>query len=139
MWKLCIVALAVLFLIGCGSEEKPIPAGEPAPVKPADEKAAIEALGKAIEAQSFYYKRNRRYALTFDELIEARDLVSEPTVDQTGYNFTLRPTADAQSYRIFAAPGAQATNTRYFYTDQTGVIRAETAKEATVESPPVPK
>jgi type II secretory pathway pseudopilin PulG len=43
-----------------------------------------------------------------------------------------------QTYAITAAPMTPgATGTRYFFTDQTGVIRAETGRAATADSPPI--
>lgn len=104
--------------------------------KAPDENAALDAIRKANEAQLTYFKINRRYALTYDELIEARLLSSEPTAAETGYDFRLRPAADAQTYRLYANP--KTTTAKYFFTDETGVIRADTGKEATADSPEVP-
>ena len=84
-------------------------------------------------------KRNRRYALTYDELIESHLMQQEPSQDATGYAIKLRPAADAVSYRVSAAPVTPLAASRYFYTDQTAVIRAETGKEASVSSPEIAK
>jgi hypothetical protein len=106
--------------------------------KAPDENAALDALRKGNEAQTTYFKLNRRYALTYDELVEAHLLNGEPTAAQTGYDFKLRPAADAQTYKISVAPsGGAAATVRYFYTDNTGVIRAETGKDASADSPEV--
>jgi hypothetical protein len=141
--KTWIVALIAVLLLGCGGEDaaktETASAPAPPPTRPPDERAALDALARANEAQSLYFKRNRRYALTFDELIEARFLKSEPTAAETGYSFRLRPAADTQTYTMSAAPVAAASNARYLFTDQTGVIRAEVDKDATAESPPVGK
>jgi hypothetical protein len=141
--KAWIVALIAALLMGCGggdaakTETPSDPA--PPPSKPPDERAALEALATANEAQGLYFKRNRRYALTFDELVESRFLKSEPTAAETGYSFRLRPAADTQTYTMTASPVAAASNARYLFTDQTGVIRAEVDKDATAESPPAGK
>ena len=42
-----------------------------AAAKAPDENAALDAVRKTNEAQGTYFKVNRRYALTFDELIES--------------------------------------------------------------------
>ena len=103
-----------------------------------DETAALAAIRKTTEAQATYFKLNRRYALTFDELVEARLLSSEPTSAQTGYDFKLRPAADAQTYKLSVVPSdASRTGVRYFFADQTAVIHAETGKEASSDSPAV--
>ena len=53
-----------------------------------------DALAKINEAQSSYFKRNRRYALTLDELADAHLINAAPTTAETGYDFTVRPAAD---------------------------------------------
>jgi len=101
---------------------------EAAPSAPAarapDEKAAQDTLRKINEAQSTYFKLNRRYALAFEELVEAHLLTSEPSSAQTGYDFKLRPAADAQTYKLTAVPAdASAAGAKSFSTDQTGAIQ----------------
>jgi len=128
--------VALLFLgisAACGADTSPTPAATRAP----DETAALDVLHKAGEAQATYFKINRRYALTFDELVEAHLLSADPSTVQTGYDFKLRPAADAQTYRLLVVPGNSTTGARHFFTDQTGVIRAESGKEASADSPEV--
>ena len=78
--------------------------------------------------------RNRRYALEYDELISQFFLNEEPTVAKTGYQIRLRPAPDAGSYTITATPADTASPARRFFTDQTGVIRAEAGRDATAAS-----
>jgi hypothetical protein len=54
-----------------------------------------------------------------------------------GYEIRLRPAPDAATYTAVARPAGAATNVNYFFTDQTGIIRAETGKDATVQSPEI--
>ena len=118
--------------------ENASPPSAASPSKAPNESAAIDVLRKTGAAQATYFKINRRYALTFDELVEAHLLTSEPTAAQTGYDFKLRPAADAQTYKVLVAPGgASAASVRHFFLDQTGTIRSETGKEAGAESPEV--
>jgi hypothetical protein len=108
----------------------------PAATHAPDETATIDAIRKVVEGQATYFKVNRRFALSFDELLEAHLLTSEPSAAQLGYEFKLRPAADAQTYKLSAVPSdASANSARSFFTDQTGIIHAETGKEATADSP----
>ena len=140
-----IVQITLLLLCGCAGQPtttEPASAPPAAATKAADANAALDALTQVNAAQSVYFKRNRRYALAFDELVEARDLKSEPGVADTGYLFRMRPAADAQTYTISAAPAVPPVGTpaRTFFTDQSGVIRGEDSnKPATAQSPVVTK
>jgi hypothetical protein len=87
------------------------------------------------EAQKTYIARYRRYALTYEELIQALFLKEEPTVQKTGYEIKLRPAADAASYVVLGIPSAPSPEARHFFSDQTGVVRAEVGKDANAQSP----
>ena len=136
--------LALTTLAGCGNENPTMktevrgaPPGQ-SPVKPPQEVLAVDMLRKINEAQATYFKINRRYALTYDELIEARLLPNEPSATETGYDFKLRPAADAASFKISVTPAdSSATNATHLFMDQTGVIRAEIGKDATADSPAI--
>jgi hypothetical protein len=143
-------SIAVLFmgiaLAACGGDTTPkmqpeMKSAESStasqPAKTPDEKAAVDALRKINEAQSTHFKLNRRYALTFEELVEAHLLTGEPSAAQTGYEFKLRPAADAQTYKISVAPSDSSATARHFFTDEKGVIHAETGKDASADSPAV--
>jgi hypothetical protein len=132
--------LLAVTLTACGNNTSPTNQTDAAAAstKAPDASAALDAVRKTSEAQATYFKINRRFALTYDELIEARLLNGEPTAAQTGYDFKLRPTADAQTYKLVVVPSdPTATSAQYFFTDQSGAIRAETGKEATADSPEV--
>src|SRR5262245_7221380 len=144
--KTSIALLTItLILAGCNSapaptmqKNSPQASVSPAPGKAPDENATLEAIRKTVEAQATYFKLNRRYALTFDELVDARLLSSEPTAAQTGYDFKLRPAADAQTYKLSVVPSDSASTTvRHFFVDQTGGIHAEAGKDASADSPAV--
>jgi hypothetical protein len=129
------VAIIVMVLLGFGcrsSPDKNSPSAAPAPAsKPADEAAAIRTLGPINQAQADYFHRKRRYALSYDELVEAHILNEEPSKSAVGYQINLHPSADAELYTLVAMPTSPSANVRYFYTDKTGIIRAEQGKEAT--------
>ena len=130
-----------LLLSACGAETNPsAPASSPAAAtKAPDEAATLNAIRSISEAQATYFTINRRYALTLDELLESRLLSSAPSSAETGYEFKLRPAADVQTYKLSVVPSSPNTTAavRYFFTDQTRVLREETGKEATAGSPPV--
>jgi hypothetical protein len=73
--------------------------------------------------------------LTYDELVESHFLKEEPSKDALGYEIKLRPSADAVSYTVTATPVSSPA--RHFFTDKTGIIRAEPATEATASSPAI--
>jgi len=129
--RVCRAALflpVVLIILSCSSE-KPSPA-----TKPPDETAAIAALKEINQAQSDFIRRTRRYAQSFDELTADRLLANVPSSDSTGYQFSLLPSPDAVSYVLKATPTGAG---KHFFTDQSGVIRSESDKPATAQSPAI--
>jgi hypothetical protein len=133
------ILLASALLTACGASTQTDSPAEVASsaAKPADEQAALQTLTEINQAQSDYFARSRRYAITYDELIETLFLKAEPAADVTGYDIRLRPAADASRYTIIASPLSSSPAIRHFLTDQTGVIRAEQGKDATQDSPAV--
>ena len=132
----------VVSLAGCGGQppaQRETAAAPPpaAPQKGPDEGAALAAIADVNAAQKIYITRYRRYALTYEELTEALFLKEEPTVEKTGYNIKLRPAADAASYIVLGIPSAPLPSARHFFSDQTGVIRAEEGKDANAQSPAI--
>jgi hypothetical protein len=137
---LAIIGLTLLAACASQPDESPTPSTEAIPTDSTtrpDEQQAIAALAKINEAQASYFMRNRRYALAYDELITAFFLKAEPTASESGYEITLRPSADASHYTVIAKPVSGVPTTRHFFTDETGVIRAEAGKDATSGSPAV--
>ena len=134
------LTLAFLMTAGCAQlpsspesdqTESPLPASQTAP----DENAALASIAEVNSAQNQFFARNRRYALTYDELVEALFLTEEPATARTGYDMNLRPSPDAVRYSITAIAAMPGPSTRYFFSDQTGDIRAETGREAGAQSP----
>jgi hypothetical protein len=126
MPKLAAVALA-LFLFGCAQPQAP-------PAK-ADEGAAVTALGQINQAQKDYFRRYRRYALAYEELVAEHLLSAEPMA--SGYDIRMKPSADASRYVLTAGPTDASSSARHLFSDQTGVIRSEQGKDATAESPAI--
>jgi len=128
-WRAIVSLSTLLLLFSCSSEPKTTAL----PTKAPDESAAIEALRQITEAQTNFIHRTRRYAQTFDELIKDHLLGAEPKKADIGYDFLLLPSPDAESYTVTATPAVAGA--RYFFADQTGVLRAEKDKPATSASP----
>ena len=123
-----ILVCSLLFVSCAGNE----PAPEET-IQPPDEAAAIAVLKEINQAQADFIRRTRRYAQTYDELIAEHLLATEPSSRNNGYEFLLRPSPDAVSYKVLAIP--RVPNARHFFTDQTGVIRAEFGTPASEDSP----
>jgi hypothetical protein len=135
-----LIALIItgIVLSACGSSTPTTPSTPQtaaSPVAKPDETAAVDWIKKTTEAEGTFFKQNRRYAIEFQELIEARLLDKEPSA--TGYKFNLRPTPDASAYKLSVVPAEPNASARYFFTDKSGMIRMETGKDATVDSPPI--
>jgi hypothetical protein len=136
------IALIVfgIVLAGCSGSSPATPTASqtstPAAVKP-DETVALTLIRKINEAEATFFKINRRYAIEFEELIEAHLMDSQPSSPATGYKFNLHPTPDAAAYKMSVVPSDSSAPVRHFFTDQSGVIHAETGKDATAESPTV--
>ena len=125
--RLMISFFLVLWIaISCSSEKSNPQANPPAPP---DEAAALNAIKEINRAQSDFIRRTRRYAQRTDELIAEHLLSAQPTA--AGYTLLMLPSADAVRYTVKATP--DAAEARHFFTDQTGVIRAERV------NPPQPK
>ena len=128
------VLLVSLLLCGasCISREE-----SPASAVASNEGAAIAALKSINRAQQDFIRRTRRYALTYQELIDARLLDAKPSPGEIGYDIAMRPSPDAGSYSIVATPAAPGASARHLFTDQTGTIRADQNGEATSASPEI--
>jgi len=137
--KRCLVLVVLLTLAGCTNApaDKSGPTTVQIPTPKADDTAAVKALKEVYLGQELYLQRNRRYALTFDELVESHILQQDPSKSAGGYEISLHPAADAESYTLAATPVSPSASARYFFTDKTGVIRAEQGKEATSSSSPI--
>jgi hypothetical protein len=138
------LAFVVIFLAGCGEQpqvqqktEVRVRQVPDTRQKGPDEIAAVAAISDVNAAQKTYFARNRRYALTYEELTEAHFLKEEPTLQKTGYDIKLRPAADAASYTVLAIPSTSTPGARHFFSDQTGTIRAEEGKDANAQSPAI--
>ena len=97
----------------------------------------MDTIAKITDAQSNYFRRNRRYALTFEELVDAHLINTPPASAQTGYEFSLRPSADAQTYKLAVNPTAASPTARHFFSDESGTVRAEAGRDATGDSPKI--
>jgi hypothetical protein len=139
-----VAFFVAMVLTGCGEQPASTQKAEvrvrslPATSQRApDEIAAVAAISDVNAAQKTYFARNRRYALTYEELTGALFLKEEPTVEKTGYDIKLRPAADAATYTVLGIPSPPTSPARHYFSDQTGIIRAEEGKDANAQSPAI--
>jgi hypothetical protein len=137
MKRICM--LLILGLAGCSEAPKSSTpaAAQPTMSQPADDAGAVKTLREINTAQANYQHRTRRFALSFDELVEAHLLNQDPAKSISGYEISLHPSADAESYTLAATPTTPGTNAKYFFSDKSGVIRVEQGKDAGAASPPI--
>ena len=137
MKRVCILLLSGL--VSCSEAPKTITpaAAQPSMSRPADDAGAVQNLREINTAQANYQHRTRRFALSFEELVEAHLLNQDPSKSVSGYEISLHPSADAESYTLTATPTMAGANTRYFFSDKSGVIRVEQGKDANAASSPI--
>jgi hypothetical protein len=128
LFAILALSVALSLLVSCSETKAPEPAQ-----KPPDEMATIAALREINEGQAIFIKLTRRYAQFLSELVKDHQIKKEPKKGEIGYDIFLIMAPDAVSYTMTATP--MAPGGRYFFTDQTGVIRAEKDKPATAASP----
>jgi hypothetical protein len=137
MNKIVTVALLVL-VCGCSvPPDKNAPTTVQIPSKQPDDAAAVQALRDINTAQAAYLQRNRRYALSYDELLDSHLLKGDPSKSASGYDINMHPSPDAESYTAVASPLSRSAEVKSFYMDKSGIIRVERGKEATPSSPPI--
>ncbi len=106
----------------------------------ANEASAIGSIKSLITAESMYfssYGHQTNYG-TFNELV-SRNCVDSSLMTEGRNYYTFQVTTPTPlTYNITAAPGAAlASEMRYFFADETGIIREALGVAATVTSPPI--
>ena len=105
----------------------------------ATEASVISVFRTAFTVNEMYRQRRGTYAGSPSDLVAAGLMPSHNGnifVGARGYAFGYNPTG--QTYTITAAPTVPGqTGDRWFFEDQTGVIRFSTSGPATASSPPV--
>ena len=107
--------------------------------------SSLQQLNSAMKKYSFVKNGYPQNLDALDSPLVDPVVHSSLTLGRTfGYQFDYRATEDGpgggenSGYAINANPVKPgATGNRYFYTDQTGIIRGETDSPATANSPPV--
>jgi prepilin-type N-terminal cleavage/methylation domain-containing protein len=108
--------------------------------------SAIQTLRTVTTAQVLYYRRHQRFATL-------TELAPEGTIDdhiaagqKSGYNFVLTVTIDPHPpgepdvyhFSCTAAPILDTAHSKFFYVDDTCVIRSNLGAPATLTSEPIP-
>src|SRR6516165_9176851 len=104
MKRICVLFM-ILGLVSCSEAPKTnTPAAQPTMSRPADDAGDVQNLREINTAQANYQHRTRRFALSFEELVEAHLLNQDPSKSVSGYEISLHPSADAESYTLTATP-----------------------------------
>jgi len=109
------------------------------PGDPAHSDAEAAALGymrTVANAQREFKKKHGAYATTLRELVGSVSFTRRMVSTQRG-DYTVSFHSTGKDYWLTMAPRQFDAAHRAFYMDASGVIRAETDKLATRESPPV--
>ena len=105
--------------------------------KAANEAAAIAYIRNWSSAQEIYLTLHQSYATSNDQLV-GDGLVTPADPSRLGYTFLLSAEGTARAWSGTAAPADPGvTGDRYFFLDQSGVIRWMRGGAADVSSPPL--
>ena len=100
---------------------------------------AITYLRSWVSAQEMYQVRNGSYADADGQLFDAGLIDGRPEADIYGYTFSLdNPSGSQYTWWGRGWPDSPGTSgTRWFYVDQSGVIRYSTTGNADSNDPPI--
>jgi hypothetical protein len=104
---------------------------------PARSNAEASALGymrTVIDAQKVFKKRHTKYATTLPALINTGSFTRRMAKTDRG-DYTVAFKASPQHYSIELTPKVFDAEHRAFYVEENGVIKMETDKPATADSP----
>lgn len=104
---------------------------------PARSNAEASALGymrTVIDAQKVFKKRHMKYATSLPALINTGSFTRRMAKTDRG-DYTVAFKASPQRYSIQLTPKAFDAEHRAFYVEENGVIKVESDKPATAESP----
>lgn len=92
----------------------------------ANERTTVSSLRSIATAQHSYWASNKRFALTFDELVNPPQgpsfLEGDWAIAKDGYLFTM--IATAESFAVSAVPVSPGrSGTQAYYLDQSNVVR----------------
>lgn len=105
--------------------------------KAANEAAALAYIRNWSSAQEIYLTLHQTYATSNDQLV-ADGLVVAADPSRLGYSFSMDASGNARQWSGAAAPAEPGvTGDRYFFLDQSGVIRWSRDGPADASSPPL--
>ncbi len=101
--------------------------------------SAIQSMRTITTAEVLYERKFRKYAVLVD-------LAPEGTLDpylagglKGHYNFVITLSADEQHYTVTASPLIDPSETNYYFTDESSVIRVNDGGPADANSDPIPR
>src|SRR3954471_9251508 len=105
---------------------------------PAHSNAEASALGymrTVIDAQKVFKKRHNKYATTLPALINTGSFTRRMAKTDRGDYDVLFKSGPAQHFSLQLTPKVFDAEHRAFYLEENGVLRVETDKPATAQSP----
>jgi hypothetical protein len=111
---------------------KPLFKGDPAHSRA--EAAALGYMRTVIDAQKVFKKRHNKYATSLPALINTGSFTRRMAKTDRG-DYTVAFKGSTQHYFIQLTPKVFDAEHRAFYVEDNGVIKVETDKPATAESP----
>jgi hypothetical protein len=132
-----LTLLAALAVLAAGQTPQ-VPYRAKFPGDPAHSEAEASALGymrTVVAAQREYKKKFGHYASSLNALVGgARSFTKRMTKTDRG-EYTVSFGGGKSGFALMLTPKQFDSNHRAFYTDSSGVLRAEDEKPATAESP----
>jgi len=133
-------AAAAVLLLGCAmaAQEAYQPKFRGDPAHSNDEAVALGYMRTVLMAEHIYKKQQGKYASSLAALVNKGSFTRRMTkTDRGAYAVSYRSSSNDSSFSLGLTPKQFDENHRAFYTDATGVIRAEPVKPATAASPPL--
>ncbi len=134
MLKLAAIALFFSTLASAQTPYTPQFKGDPA--HSTAEAAALAYMRTVIYAERVYHKKHGAYATTLHALVGSSSFTRRMTNPDRG-DYTVHFTSTGKDYFLGMVPKQFDAAHRAFFADDTGAIRVEDDKPATLTSPPL--
>ncbi len=140
MRKTAAIVFALVFVAALAWSQASAPTQAGSSVKPParspSEAAALGYMHTVIYAQHEYKKKHGEYATSLAALVHSGSFTRRMVrTDRGDYKVSFH--GDGKKYALHMTPVEIGPDRRAFYANETGVIRADDAKAAGPESPPL--
>jgi hypothetical protein len=137
-WVACVIVAAIAAAAQVGNPALYTPKFPGDPAHSDVEAGALGYMRTVMSAQRAYKKKHADYAASLPALVGSGSFTRRMSATDRGdYEVKFRSTG--KNYSLSLVPKQFDAAHRAFFVDDTGVIRAEDDKPATVSSPPLPR